>query len=147
MYGCCCASSFIEALPVGFFGVVESNWDKIRKIVVRFGGLIVTLLLIFSTLIWLATSDPGENPCPGCRYISCVPFPLFQEEKWWYCDKCDFVSARRYENNDGLYERIDLTCPDESVESIDISADMIYIAQELEKKLPTYCRDFCVDIF
>lgn len=142
IYGGCCAFSTIEALPVGFFGVVHSTWDKIRKIVIRFGGLIFTLILILTSTIWLATSDPGETPCPGCRYVSCVPFPIFKEEKWWYCDKCDFVTAMLYQSG-GFYEQIELTCPDETVETIDISAEMITNKQDVQRKLPTYCRDHC----
>jgi hypothetical protein len=77
-------------MNVRFFGVNSNTWQKIRLITVRFFGLFVSLFLIMVSSVWLATSEPGSTPCAGCRYISCVPFPFFREEKWWYCDDCDF---------------------------------------------------------
>lgn len=99
------------------------------------------------SFVWLATSDPGEIPCTGCRYVSCVPFPLFSEEKWWYCDKCDHVTATLVPPEGGYYTQITLFCPDESLETFDISDEMISDQQEVERKLPTYCREHCDDIF
>lgn len=150
LYGACCACSTIEPLAVGFFGVdITSFWAKARKLVVKFGGLIVSVVLIMVTTVWLATtSDPTESPCDGCRYVSCVPFPFFQEDKWWYCDDCDFVTADLFKNAGGTaYERIELTCPDETVEMIDISADMLSTNNDVGKRLPTYCRDHCDSAF
>lgn len=142
-YGCCCAFSTLEALPVGFFGVVDTTWDKIKKVTVRFCGLIVTLVLILISTVWLATSDPGETPCSACRYVSCVPFPPFKEEKWWYCDKCDFVTATLVRGADNFYEKVTLFCPDESLVTFDISDERITVQQTITQKLPTYCREHC----
>jgi hypothetical protein len=115
-YGACSAFSAIYAMPVGFFGVDTSNttWAKIRTFLIKFSGLIVTIVLIFSSTVWLAKSEPGEIPCEGCRYISCVPFPFFQEDKWWYCDDCDGTSAKLFLEND-VYVSMDLNCPDKTI--------------------------------
>jgi hypothetical protein len=102
--------------------------------------------LIMVTTAWLATMDPGKSPCNGCRYVSCVPFPFFTEDKWWYCDDCDFVTADLYKNGD-IYSRVELTCPDKSVESIDISGEMLSDGGAVQEKLPTYCRDHCDSVF
>jgi len=148
IYGCLCAFSTLEALPVGFFGVVDTTWGKFRKLIVQFGGLFVTLVLILISTVWLATSDPGKTPCSWCRYISCVPFPLFKEEKWWYCDKCDFVNGTTVRGEgEEFYQRINLFCPDESLETFDISDEMISDKKVIDRKLPTYCRENCDNIF
>jgi hypothetical protein len=145
-YGACCAFSTIEPLSVGFLGVHMSTFDKIRAVTIKFCGLIISLFLIIVSTVWLATSDSGESPCSGCRYISCVPFPFFTEDKWWYCDDCDFVTAQLY-RNDTLYHKIELTCPDDTVETIDISDDMLTEEVTVAKQLPTYCREYCADRF
>jgi hypothetical protein len=140
--------SSIEPLAVGFFGVDTSTWDKIKMLVVRFFGLILAMVLIMVSTVWLATSNPGETPCKNCRYISCVPFPFNKEDKWWYCDDCDFVVANLYKPQGAdYYERVDLTCPDKTVEMIDVSAEEISDKEDIRRNLPSYCRDFCDDVF
>lgn len=147
-YGMCCALSTLPTVNVGFFGVELGSWNKMRMIFVRFFGLIFTLVLIMVTTIWLATSTPGETPCSGCRYISCVPFPFFQQEKWWYCDDCDFVSGDLYMNeNNEYYVKVDLTCPDKTVIDIDVSANHIKQFNAMKKSLPTLCRQHCKSRF
>lgn len=146
IYGACCAFSTIEPLAVGFLGVQNSTFDKIRTLTIKFCGLIISLFLILVSTVWLATSDSVESPCSGCRYISCVPFPFFAEDKWWYCDDCDFVTAQLYRTG-SVYEYIELTCPDESVENITIIEDMLTENDQVAKQLPTYCRDHCADRF
>jgi hypothetical protein len=146
VYGSCCAFSTLQALPVGFFGVVDTTWDKVKKFGTRFCGLIVTLVLILISTVWLATADPGESPCAACRYVSCVPFPPFQEEKWWYCDKCDFVTATLV-RGDSYYQRVTLFCPDDSLETFDVSDERINDQQVIEQKLPTYCREYCDNVY
>lgn len=141
-YGACCALSTIEPLAVGFFGVNSSTWNKIRMLIVKFSGLIISVVLIMITTTWLATSNPGESPCETCRYISCVPFPFFREEKFWYCDDCDQVTGNLFKTGN-VYKRVELTCPDKTVVEIDISADMLTDKDIVRSKLPTYCRGYC----
>ena len=147
LYGACCAFSTIEPLAVGFFGVNSSTFDKIRSVAVKFCGLIISVVLIVITTIWLATAEPGETPCEKCRYVSCIPFPFFTQDKWWYCDDCDFVTAIPFKNDANYFQTLDLSCPDKSVETVDISADMLTGVSELQKRLPTYCRDYCDSVF
>lgn len=148
-YGACCALSTIEPLAVSFFGVNSSAWAKIRSFTLRFGGLMLSMVLILVSTVALATmADPRESPCNSCRYISCVPFPIFQEDKWWYCDDCDFVTADLYKSGNGTsYSFIELTCPDESVETVDVYNDSLTEKDDVRQKLPTYCREHCDSVF
>jgi hypothetical protein len=149
LYGLCCGLSTIEPLAVGFFGVHASHFSKCRSIFIRFFGLIISVLSIMITTVWLATSDAGASPCSGCRYISCVPFPFWTEDKWWFCDDCDFVSADLFKDSDGdnFYDRIELICPSNAVETIDISGEFRSDRDEVRNALPSYCRQYCDDVF
>lgn len=146
LYGACCALSILEPLDVGFFGVNETYWGKIRAIVVKFFGILISLFLIMATSIWLATSEPGANPCSGCRYISCVPFPFFREQKWWYCDDCDFATGNLYRTG-SVYSMVEINCPDESVVTVDISDDNIMDPADARRMLPSFCQDHCTTRF
>jgi hypothetical protein len=142
LYGACCALSTIEPLAVGFFGVNSTTWNKIRMLMVKFCGLIISVILIMVTTVVLATSDPSKSPCEKCRYISCVPFPFFREEKFWYCDDCDQVTANLFKTGN-VYQRVELTCPDKTIEEIDVSGEALSDINAVRKSLPTYCRDYC----
>jgi hypothetical protein len=149
LYGICCAFTTIDAFSAtGFFGGIRaSTFEKIRTFTIKFCGLIISITLIMVTTVWLATSsDASKSPCSGCRYISCVPFPIFSDDKWWYCDDCDFVTGI-LQKDGSYYSQIELTCPDDSLETIDISDDLLTSSDEVSKRLPTYCRDHCDDVF
>ena len=149
VYGICCAFTTIEAFSAsGFFGGIRtSTFDKIRTFTIKFCGLIISIALIMVTTVWLATTtDATKSPCGGCRYISCVPFPFFSDDKWWYCDDCDFVTGI-LQKSDSYYTQIELTCPDDSLETIDITDDLLTSSEDVSKRLPTYCRDHCNDVF
>jgi hypothetical protein len=152
IYGICCAFTTIEAVTAkSFFGGMQSStFDKIRTFTIKFCGLIISIALIMVSTVWLATSsDPTKSPCNPCRYVSCVPFPFFSDDKWWYCDDCDFVTATLIKNNtqSTYYDEIDLKCPDDSIETIDISKDLLSESDAVGKRLPTYCRDYCNDVY
>lgn len=81
VYGFMCGLSTIERLPTDFFGIASSCATKFRNIVIRFSGLLLSVVLIMVTTAVLVDSGGGSSPCPGCRYVSCVPFPPW-ESKW-----------------------------------------------------------------
>lgn len=149
LYGLFCGLSTIERLAVGFFGLSSGKCSQLRNTCVRFFGLIVSVVMIMVTTVLLVQSDGITSPCNGCRYISCVPFPFGSDEKWWYCDDCDFVVADLYEssNGSGLYEQIDLTCPNGAIMDIDITQDGFTDREKVRKELPSYCREHCGDFF
>lgn len=148
IYGLLCGLSTIEKLAVGFFGLQSKDEPWWKMYLVRFFGLITSILAILITTVLLVKSDGVTSPCHGCRYISCVPFPPNADEKWWACDDCDFVTADLFiRPSDKLYEEIELTCPDRQIESIDITDKLWYDKEQVRKALPSYCRDHCENVF
>jgi hypothetical protein len=149
LYGTLSGWSTLEPLTLAFFGVPSPNLGHVRRYVARYFGVIISSLFIVVTAVWLATTDPGTSPCQGCRYISCVPFPFWKDDKWWYCDDCQFVTARffRTVNEDMYYDRVEVTCPNLIVESIDIADKQIDSWATLETMVPSLCRSYCDDVF
>lgn len=149
MYGFCCGISTIERLAVGFFGINADKCSRLGSTFVRFFGLIISIIAIMVTTVVLVQSDGVTSPCHGCRYISCVPFPPNAKEKWWYCDDCDVVTADLFRSSEGsgLYEQVNLYCPNGEVEEISIAEDGIDDKEVLRRALPSYCRAHCEDVF
>jgi len=148
VYGLCCGFSTIEPLSVGFFGVQTTLFQKFRTVFIRFAGLIFSVVLIVATSAILATMDVSRAPCNNCRYLSCVPFPFGVENKWWYCDDCDYVEATLFKNdeNDQYYSMIELTCPDGELEDIPIIDGMLADKEVIRRKLPNFCREHCESV-
>jgi hypothetical protein len=149
MYGICCGWSTIERMAISFFGLSSGKWSELRNTFFRFFGLIISVIAIMVTTVLLVQSDGLTSPCSGCRYISCVPFPFSSDDKWWYCDDCDFVTADLFvaANGSGLYEQIELNCPNGDVEEIIVTDDGLTDKEAMRKALPSYCRAHCDDVF
>lgn len=149
MYGFCCGISTIERLAVGFFGISTEKCSQLGHTIMRSFGLIISVIVIMVTTIVLVQMDGTTSPCPGCRYISCIPFPPNASEKWWYCDDCETVTADLFRDGDGsgLYEQINIHCPNGDVEEVEIAVDGIYDKEDLRRALPSYCRAHCDSVF
>ena len=154
LYGFCIGFASIERLASSFFGIratetAGSRWSRLAGLCLRFFGLIVSVLAIMVTTIVLVHSDGFTSPCHSCRYISCVPFPPNSDDKWWHCDDCDVVTADIYKSIDGtgLYEQVDIRCPNGDVEEISIDFMRIYDQEELRGLLPPLCREHCDEVF
>ena len=148
MYGLLCGLSTIERLAVSFFGLSSGKYSQIRNTLVRFCGLIFSVVTIMITTIVLSQSDGVTSPCSGCRYISCIPFPFHAQQKWWYCDDCDFVTADLFQSTQThVYTSIDLNCPNHILKEVNITADGFTNRADVQKKLPTFCRQHCPDVF
>lgn len=149
MYGLFSGISTIERLAVGFFGISTEKCSQLGHTTMRFFGIIVSIIAIMVTTVVLVQMDGTTSPCPGCRYISCVPFPPNAVDKWWYCDDCDTVTADLFRAGDGsgMYEQINVHCPNGAVEEIVISEDGIDDKDVLQKALPGYCRAHCATAF
>ena len=152
LYGFCIGSASLDRLASTFFGMrvaKESKCNRLKGTILRFFGLIVSIIAIMATTIVLVQSDGVTSPCSGCRYISCVPFPPNSDEKWWYCDDCDVVTADIFQsiNGSGLYEQVNINCPNGDVEEIRIADEGIYDREELRRMLPSMCRSQCDEVF
>jgi membrane associated rhomboid family serine protease len=151
VYGLLCGLSTLERLSKAFFGVKRGLCSKLVGTFLRFFGVILSVFCIIITVVILAESDGKRiSNCKGCRYVSCVPFPFWadSDNKWWYCDDCELVSAdARQDSDTGFYNSMDLTCPDGEEVSIDLTEDRINDQQYLSKRLPNFCRDYCESLF
>lgn len=144
IYGFLCGMSTMERLSSDFFGMEEGCASRAKHFVLRFFGIILTVVSIVGTLVVLMQLDGTTTPCPACTWISCVPFPPWapSDGKWWYCDDCGRVTA------DVVTEptlHLDLDCPAGNVVTVDLTDEDDVSRTVLRKKLPTYCREYCTD--
>jgi hypothetical protein len=144
-FGFACGISTIERLSSAFFGMEEDVWARTKQFVVRFAGLIVSVVTLVTTTAVLLRGDGETNPCPGCTWLSCVPFPPWAsyENKWWYCDDCGRVTADII-NDPSVH--LELNCPSGSTAIVDLSDTEYIDRDELVKKLPAYCREHCLKV-
>jgi len=150
LYGFLCGISTMERLSKAFFGVRSNCRSRMQGVCVRFTGIIVSVLCVIVTTIILFQSDENKTNCRGCRYVSCVPFPFWadKDDKWWYCDDCDTVTAIPISSpGAGFYSGINLTCPDGDIKFIDLSHKQISDQSWIEKQLANYCREYCDLLF
>lgn len=145
-YGFLISLTVLQRLPLSFFGRGNGVFFKIRIGMLRTMGAVLAVALLVLTSILLSESDGLKSPCYECRYISCAPFPFWLEEKWWYCDGCDAVSAEvfRRGDDDAVFTDLDLYCPGngELVE-VDIAESKHTDASDVEDSLGDYCRALC----
>lgn len=142
-FGLLCGLSTMERLSTSFFGMEEGCWSQTKQLLIRFLGLIVSVISIIIAAIILLEGDGETTPCPDCTWLSCVPFPPWEEKnsKWWYCDDCGRVTA---EIVHGAELHLQLQCPDGSSARVDLdSSEGEPDRNYLEKSLPSYCREFC----
>eukprot|EP00565_Helicotheca_tamesis_P007861 CAMPEP_0185724876 /NCGR_PEP_ID=MMETSP1171-20130828/1233_1 /TAXON_ID=374046 /ORGANISM="Helicotheca tamensis, Strain CCMP826" /LENGTH=588 /DNA_ID=CAMNT_0028392825 /DNA_START=81 /DNA_END=1844 /DNA_ORIENTATION=+ len=128
VYGFLCGLSTMERLSTDFFGIPTSTLAKIRNIICRFMGLIISVVLIMVSTALLVESDGVSSPCSNCRYASCVKFPPWNDDdnKWWYCDDCNAVEATLTNDaSSGYIESMTLECPDGFMEFIDLSDEEV----------------------
>jgi hypothetical protein len=164
--GLLCGLSTMERLPSDFFGMEESCLSQTKQIIVRFLGLIISIIgskysekvpistassshktmfsptthVVIVTAIILLEGDGRTTPCPSCTWLSCVPFPPTSTEKWWYCDDCGRVTAEIVQSP-SLHLQLD--CPGGTNVAVGLDSEEALDRQELEKELPSYCREFC----
>jgi len=149
VYGFLCGLSTIERLSTDFFGIATTFWTRLRNVLIRFSGLILSVVLIMITTAVLVENDAGASPCSSCRYVSCVPFPPWagEDNKWWYCDDCSRITADAKLDDTSGYYSLSMTCPDGAIEEIDLSDQLVTDRQWIQKQLPTYCRKYCDNLF
>jgi membrane associated rhomboid family serine protease len=135
----------LQRLPLSFFGKGQDLCFKIRIGLLRVIGAALAVTLLFTTGTLLSQSDGIKSPCHKCRYISCIPFPFWSKDKWWYCDGCDAVSGKVFHRNtDNVFTDLDLFCPDGGgTVDINISSGKFKETSDLQKLLAKYCREYC----
>jgi len=68
------------------------------------------------------------------------------DDKWWYCDDCNGVTADAKLDASGYYS-LSMTCPDGAIEEMDLSDQLITDRQWIRRELPMYCRKYCDVLF
>ena len=84
LFGFCCGLSTMKRLSKEFFGEEIDCRQKLRAFLLRSFGIFFSCICIVATFSSLLSLKNGEIIiCNTCRYISCVPFPFWAEQKWW----------------------------------------------------------------
>jgi len=147
IYGFLISLTVLQRLPLAFFGRGNGFCFKFRMRIYRISGVLFGAVLLATTSALLSQSDGVRNPCHKCRYISCLPFPFWTSDKWWYCDGCDTVDGEVFKldvNDKLLYTDLDLYCPGRSgAVRIDISGSAYRDVSHVEGALSEYCRRYC----
>jgi hypothetical protein len=133
----------MDRLSSDFFGLEENCYARTKHVIVKFLGLIISIMLIIITTIILMQGDGETAPCPNCMWLSCVPFPPWENQgsKWWYCDDCGRVTAEIVESP-SLH--LQLACPGGTSVAVGLETDQVD-REQLEDDLPSYCRQYCPD--
>ena len=141
--GFLCGISTMERLSSDFFGIDQTCFTKTKQIMIRFFGLIISIIGIIVAAIILLRGDGATTPCPSCTWMTCVPFPPWKDygDRWWYCDDCGRVTADiiTYPS-----PHLAIDCPDGTSVPVEIAAD--FDRDALERDLPDYCRQYCPDV-
>jgi len=146
IYGFLCGVSTMDRLSMGFFGIKQTRCQQARQIFTRFIGLVISVGAIMVTTIILLEGDGITSPCPKCSYVSCVPFPPWQDDaqKWWYCDDCGNISAdARVSKETGLFDALFLHCPDGNTKTVELFDEATDDKEALQNRLPTFCKQYC----
>jgi membrane associated rhomboid family serine protease len=141
VFGLLCGLSTMERLSGDFFGMEENCFARTKHVIVKLMGLIVSIILIIITTVILMKGDGETAPCPDCQWLSCVPFPPWKSEKWWYCDDCGRVTAEIVESPT---LHLQLECPGGTSLAVGLDIDQVE-REKLEAELPSYCREYCPD--
>jgi membrane associated rhomboid family serine protease len=111
----------------------------------------VSIFVLVASTLLLAKGQKGEVVCKNCRYVSCVPFPWWDDKndnngtdsRWWHCDDCDFAPLKSdvyYREN--VTTLVNMTCPNDEVVTIDLLTPNVDM-DEIDKDLGGYCRQYC----
>lgn len=130
----------MERLSTDFFGMEEGWTTRAKHIFFKFFGLIFSLVALVVTLVVLLQGDGETTPCPNCTWLSCVTFP--PANPWWYCDECGRVTAEVV-SEPQLHLEID--CPSGKIGIVDLSNELDTSRNSLQKKLPSFCREYCMN--
>jgi hypothetical protein len=135
----------MERLSHDFFGIDQGCISRTKHIIVRFFGLIISIISILVAIIILLEGDGQTTPCPDCTWLSCVPFPPWNDysNRWWYCDDCGRVTADIV-TDPSLH--LSMYCPDGTNVPVELDANATLNRGELEHQLPDYCREYCPNV-
>lgn len=153
-YGICVGIPFLKHLGGTRFIGKQARPNTSNKSLWRHGryyrligrgiGWVVAIAMLVTTSMILAREDQAATVCQHCNYVSCAPFPPFQDSKWWYCDGCDQATATVVTLEAGKLA-VQVTCPlDGSVISVPIHAPGHDLQLGSNHLGPQFCRSHCL---
>eukprot|EP00977_Amphora_coffeiformis_P020724 scaffold8450_cov215-Amphora_coffeaeformis.AAC.6 len=122
----------------GFFGRASPMKHCLCGLV-RFCLFTVTMGA-FLTMMFLLMNNDGEPLCENCSYLSCVPFPFWEEKKWWDCDKCDLTIGKIDRFTPTTV--VDLSCPGFGTIQVDL-LETVVDRTLIQSNFSSYCREYC----
>ena len=147
--GVLCASTMLNV--VNLFGIQlgETGFHSFRNsFVSRYFGLIISIACMVTASVFLFKGDGITSPCQSCAVLSCVSFPPWADydNRWWYCDSCEQVKGLGLiDEMTGEFYAIELECPSGIKVTFDLVGDIDKSRDSLEKKLPMFCREECLN--
>jgi membrane associated rhomboid family serine protease len=110
----------------------------------RYWTALVVASVIVLHAVHLARSDSNADVCRKCRYLSCVPFPFWTENKWWDCDSCERCPVVITTDHGSGTVWLDVTCPYGEVLNVPAPLDPTMSDEEiLASVVPRVCRESC----
>ena len=152
LFGFLCGTSTMARVTTDMFGDQhnETCWSTLKRNVFRFFGIIITVLSLCTALSFLMNGDGFTSPCKSCDSLSCVAFPPWghYDNKWWYCDDCNLVTADAHFNyNTSEFEKLTLNCPAGDLVEINLDEHEYQADKDwLIAELPTFCRRHCPNL-
>lgn len=155
IYGGLLSVPLLAIHRIRLFGCLHMGHFTAKRKNICFALLLRIFLFLsgLGLLCWsawtLTNHDGGENGdqsfCYSCRYLTCVPFPFWGDERWWHCDSCHTTTGTFVRVNETTV--LTLTCPDIGKDPIDpVKIDLQdpdITLNEISDNLPDYCRTYC----
>lgn len=117
---------------------LSAIWHSVR----RHWAMILVMLVTSLHAGLLVRSDSNQDVCKKCRYLSCVPFPFFTENKWWHCDSCEYCSVQTVSDPGSGISWLEITCPYGEVLKRPYP-DQLTSDAILGTMVPQTCRESC----
>ena len=151
LFGFLCGTATMQRVSTDIFGQQKKTfWSSLKRNILRFFGIILTVLGMCTALAFLMNGDGQTSPCTSCDALSCVPFPPWgaYENKWWYCDDCGSITAdARINSETSEFDQLSINCPDGEAVVLDIAENNFETDRAwLESMLPKLCRMHCPNV-
>jgi membrane associated rhomboid family serine protease len=150
-----CISFVPWLMGPGFFGPATRRKKRICALT-RLLCFAVSLSLLGVLVVWLIVliysgGYDGKEVlfCDTCHYLSCVPFPFWEDSPWWQCDACDLAIG--YIENNVPTTVIALKCPSSGTDNNSTTTTLTKVdllepnvdSHEIQRNMSQYCRQYC----
>ena len=125
---------------------------RLRIFALRCGGGLSAFFLAFVGIALLRRSDGTNNPCPNCRYVSCIALPRpwkpNDSRNWWTCDSCDRVRGEAFwdrsaHDQQEIIDAVEIFCPLGNTIQVNIADEGYKELDQAIGALSNLCRAYC----